>query len=143
MLDFIVRDGEAMMIEIAPRVGGDCLPFLIRQSCGLDIFGCALDFAAGATTPIPTPERWRPLVGLRLFADEGGTVRTIDDSRLRSDARVLEYMLLRRPGDAIVLPPDDYGSWLLGHVILNFPESGDIEALHAELRAQLRITMEA
>lgn len=117
MLDFIYADGVAKMIEIAPRIGGDCLPPLILRSSGLDTIGLALDFAERRDVRIPPPSSWRKLVGLRFFATKSGTVRTLDDTALRHDKRVLEIFLKRSAGHRVIMPPDDYDSRLLGHAI--------------------------
>ena len=70
MVDFIVSHDEIVLLEMTPRPGGDCLPQLVQQSLGVDMFKLALDFAEG----IPMPQFRRqasapPLVGVRLFAD--------------------------------------------------------------------------
>ncbi|MDD4051284.1 MAG: ATP-grasp domain-containing protein [candidate division Zixibacteria bacterium] len=142
MLDFIIRDGRALMLELTPRPGGDCLPFLIRQSCGLDMLGLTLDFAEGRPVTIPEPARWRRLVGVRLFAKVPGVIERIDDTLLRQDARVRESYLKRRPGHRVVLPPDDYDSRLLGHVIFEPSPSADISAEAAAMAAKLIVKME-
>lgn len=142
MLDFIIRDGRALMLELTPRIGGDCLPFLIKQSCGLDMLGLALDFAEGRPVVIPPPDRWRRLVGVRLFAKAPGVITNFDDSELRRDSRVKETYLKRRPGHRVVLPPDDYDSRLLGHVIFEPPSEVDIASAAAAMADKLTVTME-
>jgi biotin carboxylase len=143
MLDFMVRDGKAVMIEIAPRPGGDCLPPLILKSCGFDILGCALDFAERRPVTVPAPSRWKHLVGLRLFAAKPGVIRKLDDSPLRADNRVLECYLKRGPGHRVVLPPEDYDSRLLGHVIFKPSNPDSIESECLDLRAKLELQMES
>jgi len=142
MLDFIVRAGEAVMIEMTPRPGGDCLPPLILQSAGLDMLGAALDFAEGRFPAIPGPSRWKRLVGLRLFAEQPGIIAGLDAKALREDGRVIEYHGLREPGDRVILPPGDYDSQLLGHVIFKPSRPGNIEEECAELAGLLEIEME-
>jgi biotin carboxylase len=142
MLDFIIRDGRALMLELTPRIGGDCLPFLIKQSCGLDMLGLALDFAEEVPVIVPPPDRWQPLVGVRLFAKTPGVVEYIDDDPLRRDPRVRETYLKRRPGHRVVLPPDDYDSRLLGHVIFEPTAAVDIAAEAAALADKLIVKME-
>ena len=141
MLDFIMRDDRVFLIELAPRAGGDCLPPLLLQSCGMDILGRALDFAEGGAVNPPSPSRWRSLVGVRLFATEGGEIGLVDDSDLRRDRRVVESCLRRRSGHRVVLPPEDYDSRLLGHVI--FEPSGPeiIETQCVEIAAKLKLEM--
>lgn len=142
MVDFIVRDGRALMLEMTPRIGGDCLPFLIRQSCGLDMLGLALDFAEGLPTTIPPPDRWRRLAGVRLFARTPGVVKEIDDTALRGDGRVREIYFKRRPGHRVILPPDDYDSRLLGHIIFEPSSPADAAAEAAAVAEKLIVTME-
>lgn len=142
MLDFIIRDGRALMLEMTPRIGGDCLPFLIRQSCGLDMLGLALDFAEGIPAVIPPPARWRQLIGVRLFARTSGIIEAIDVSALRTDPRIREIYFKRRPGHRVVLPPDDYDSRLLGHIIFEPSPGADIAVEAAEVADRVVIKME-
>jgi len=117
MIDFMIRDGAPVFLELTPRPGGDCLPFLIRQSCGLDMLGLALDFAEGRTLDIPPAQSWNRLVGVRLFADGAGKLNGVDFSNVRANSSVRECYLKRQPGHAITLPPADYDSWMLGHIV--------------------------
>jgi len=142
MLDFFVRDGEAVLIEIAPRPGGDCLPFLLRRSCGLDILGAALDFAERRPVSIPAPERWRRLVGVRLFASRPGVIREISTASIREDRRALECYLKRGPGHRVILPPENYDSRILGHVIFEPNDFDAIESECLEIASKLRVEME-
>jgi len=141
MVDFIVRDGLPLLLELTPRPGGDCLPFLIRQSCGLDMLGLALDFAEGEPVSIPVPEAWRHLLGVRLFAPMAGRLREVDFSDLNADPVVRECYLKRAPGHVITLPPDDYDSWMLGHVVFSpsaAPLLGQCHAVAARARLDIQ-----
>jgi len=142
MLDFVVRDGEAVMLEMAPRLGGDCLPPLVRQSCGLDTLGMVLDFAERRPVAIPAPSQWRRLVGLRLFASQAGVISGFDVTALVDDRRVLECHLKRRPGHRVELPPDDYDSRLLGHVVFEPQADSDVAEGCRELAAKLVLDTE-
>ena len=125
MVDFIVREGKPYLLELTPRPGGDCLPWLIRQSSGLDMLGLTLDIAQGLEITLPAAESWESLVGLRLIAADAGVIKRIDGEPLRRDPRVREVHLKRRNGHRVVLPPKDYDSRILGHVI--FKPSGTDE----------------
>jgi hypothetical protein len=143
MVDFMVWRGRAYLLELTPRPGGDCLPWLIRQSSGLDMLGLALDFAQGRDFPLPGPERWERLAGLRLFARQGGIVRAINDAALREDGRVREVFIKRRPGHRVTLPPEDYDSRLLGHVVFKPLERTSLEDECSELADKLLVEMQA
>ncbi|MCE5326001.1 MAG: ATP-grasp domain-containing protein [Planctomycetaceae bacterium] len=131
MLDFIVRDGRAVMIEIAPRPGGDCLPPLLKACCGMDMLASAVNFAAGEPVLVPPSTAWKQMVGLRLFAKRSGVIQRLDASAISADPRVSEVYLRRAPGHEVRLPPADYDSRLLGHVIFDPSVSGGMATRQA------------
>jgi biotin carboxylase len=143
MVDFILQEDSAYLLEMTPRPGGDCIPQTIFQSCGLDMLGLALDFADGTPIAIPAASSWVQLVGLRLIAQKSGIIKKIDDRALRRDSRVKEIRLKRRPGQRVVLPPDDYESRLLGHVIFKPTTPQSIETESNELESKLILEIEA
>jgi len=142
MVDFIVWQGKTYLLELTPRPGGDCLPWLIQQSCGLDMIGLALDVAQGRKTSTFTKQSWKTLVGLRLFAQHEGTIKEIDEGDLGRDPRVQQVFIKRRPGHRVVLPPYDYDSRLFGHVIFRPTVCTSLETECAELESKLKVIME-
>ena len=138
MLDFIVDDGRAMLIEIAPRPGGDCLPPLLLRSAGLDMLGLALDFAEGKSMAADEPT-FRPLAGVRFFARNGGAIRRIEDDGVCADPRVIKCRLKARPGCRVVLPPLNYDSRVLGYAVFEPSNPDNIESECADIDAKLRI----
>jgi biotin carboxylase len=143
MVDFIIAKDRAYLLELTPRPGGDCLPDLIHFSSGLDMIGAALDFAEGRPVTIPDPPRWESLVGVRLFASQPGVITAIDTDKLRADPRVLQCYLKRSPGHEVILPPDDYDSRLIGHVIFRPDPTPAIESQCKIIAAGLRLEMKA
>ena len=117
MADFIIRNNKAVMLELSPRPGGDCLPQLIKQSSGFDILCSTIEFAGGRFPDIPPASQWQQLVGLRLLADSPGTIIEINTSGLQKDSRVIEYHIKHGPGHQIISPPADYDSRIIGHAI--------------------------
>lgn len=122
MADFFERNGRPSFLEITPRPGGDCLPWLIKQCSGLDTIIAHLDFAEGAGFDIPPPKVWKHLVGLRIHADREGLLQGISIAEAIEDM-ILEAQWKRSVGDRIILPPIDYTSWYVGHVIFE-PKPG-------------------
>jgi hypothetical protein len=141
MLDFVIRDGQACMIELAPRPGGDCIPPLLLASCGMDMLKCAIDFAEGLPVAAPAPSSWKRLAGVRLFASGGGEIARIDASALRKDPRVADCCLTRSPGHRVVLPPEDYASRLLGYAIFQPARSEDLQGQCLDIASHLRVEM--
>jgi hypothetical protein len=122
MADFMVRDGEIILLEMTPRPGGDCLPALLRNALHLDIIALTLDAAQNRPLNIGSFRPSRPFVGLRIHAGQSGILRRIDVSSATENPRIKEIQILRRPGDIIRMPPEDYDSFVLGHIIFT-PEN--------------------
>ncbi|MBN1456300.1 MAG: ATP-grasp domain-containing protein [Sedimentisphaerales bacterium] len=141
MLDFVVRGDKAVMIELAPRPGGDCLPPLLLKSCGMNILGRTLDFAEGQSFISGKSLQYRPLVGLRLLAACSGEIEYVDSSDLIDDHRIVEFQLKRTPGHRVILPPKDYESRLLGHVIFEPAGFESIENECIEIASKLKVEM--
>ncbi len=142
MVDFILHADKVYLLELSPRPGGDCLPALLRIGLGFDILKLAMDFASREPIRLPSPAAAAKLVGLRLLAKTGGRLKQVDVANLRRDRRVREIALTRRPGQHIEMPPSDYDSWVLGHIIFE-PEGGkNLEEQCRELSGQIVVEVE-
>lgn len=117
MVDFIVTENGVSLLEMTPRPGGDCLPWLLQAGQHLDTLKVALDAAADPHFSFTPSGRVTPLVGLRIHARKAGILKDINTNRLMKDTRVHSVHLGHRPGHRIALPPRDYDSWNLGHII--------------------------
>ncbi len=142
MVDFIISKEEIVLLELTPRIGGDCLPPLIRRSCGLDTIGLALDFAEGRAYEIPAADQWRAHVGMRLFSPHSGVLSNVSCKQLSEDSRVKEIFIKRASGHEITVPPEDYDSWLLGHVIFEPQPDVSLETQCNDLRDKIFINVE-
>lgn len=142
MVDFIICGDEPVFLELTPRIGGDCLPPLIRHSCGLDTIALALDFAEGRTVQIPPTGQWTKHVGLRLFSDHNGVLSGASGDGLSGDARIKEVYFKRLLGHEVTMPPYDYDSWLLGHVIFEPRTDDNLRKQCQEIRRKLTINVE-
>lgn len=128
MLDFIIHEKQIFLLELAPRPGGDCLPFLLRRCWNLDLLKLSLDFSQHRPVRIEKPSDAPACLGLRLHARHSGILRKIDASELLDNARVREIYLSRKSGHVIRMPPDDYESWVLGHIIIDSDGQSELEA---------------
>ncbi|MBI5675508.1 MAG: ATP-grasp domain-containing protein [Nitrospirae bacterium] len=140
MADFMLCGREVALLEMTPRPGGDCLPFLLRHSMNLDILKLNLDFARHILVKISRMQNQKPCAGLRLHAGKCGVLVKIDAQNLSRDPRVLEIHLPRHQGHIVRIPPDDYESWLLGHIIFR-PDKSDLENQFDELINQIKVEM--
>jgi len=142
MLDFIVRDGRMFLLELTPRPGGDCLPWLLEHARGLDMLALTLDFARRRPIRIAADPDRATHAALRVHAPRSGIVARIDDAALRTDPRVLAIEWLRGPGHVVRMPPEDYASWLLGQVLF-VPDPGrGVDEQCAELLERIRLEIE-
>nr|NJM04143.1 ATP-grasp domain-containing protein [Desulfobacula sp.] len=130
MVDFIVSNENIRLIEMTPRPGGDCLPHMLKECTGLDMLKTGLDFAAGLPLALPDTKGVSPCMAIRIHAEKEGILRTIDCRKLAGDPRIKSIHLTQKPGHRIHLPPGDYDSWLLGHVIMT-----PLETQHPESEA--------
>jgi hypothetical protein len=126
MLDFIIHQDRISLLELAPRPGGDCLPFLIKHGYGVDMLKLLLDFSRRKPLPHGIPIDGKTLVGLRVHARKSGILKRVDTRSLERDDRVQKIGLIRGCGHCITLPPADYESWLLGHIVFSPDASTDV-----------------
>ena len=141
-LDFMVSKGTILFLEMAPRPGGDCLPFLLRCHNKTDSLVVNLDFAQKRPILWQGPNGSSPHVGVRLHAKESGILKRIDQGNLASDPRVSEVHLPRRQGHVVQMPPKDYESWVLGHIIFKPREGADPESQCMEILDQVVVEIE-
>jgi biotin carboxylase len=142
MADFKAHNGNIVFLEMTPRPGGDCLPSLLRRGWQLDILKANLDFARGFRLNLPKPIHPVPIVGMRIHAQTNGAIKVLESGKLLEDPRVLELHLFRKPGHQVLMPPEDYDSWLLGHAIFKPSTEESIASQCDELLEKLDIEME-
>lgn len=142
MVDFIVKGDKIYFLEMAPRPGGDCLPFLIRRSTGLDMLGLTLDRAENKPLKITDKRSWKNRVGLRIFAAREGTVKNIITDNLRDNDKVEEIYIKYPLPHKVTLPPQDYDSYILGHIIFKPNSEKNINRECRSLADKIEIIME-
>ena len=141
MVDFIVCEEKIFLLEITPRPGGDCIPYLLKRSVPLDILTYTLDFAQRRIKGLPKSYNGQ-YAALRMHAKNSGKINNIDSQLLVQDSRVLEIHSTRQPGHNINMPPNDYDSWNLGHIIFNPLPGIALEAQAQDLRNKLIVEIE-
>ena len=117
MVDFIITEDGILFLEMTPRPGGDCLPWLIKKGLNIDILSLNIEIATSQKISFAAISQFSSLVGLRIHAHKAGLLKYIDTSRLTKDPRVMEVLIKQQPKHQIQLPPKDYDSWNLGHII--------------------------
>ncbi|MGE4319251.1 MAG: ATP-grasp domain-containing protein [Deferribacterales bacterium] len=136
MTDMMVKDGRIYLLEMTPRIGGDCLPWLIEESSGLNMFRLAVNHAVRKMPNIPAADKWTVKCAVRIIADRSGI---FDHVEIDEDSRITKTLIDRKSGHEIILPPENYDSRILGFVIFT-PDSSDTLKNQAEsVRRSVRI----
>lgn len=137
MVDFLVNEEGIVLLEMTPRPGGDCIPHLVRNAWGLDMLQLNLDFAGRQTLQHLCSHNNGSMVGLRVHSDKAGRLQALGTENLIKDSRIKEINLIRKPGHRIAMPPQDYESWYLGHIIFQPLPEQDLTKQCLEIRQQL------
>ncbi|MGE5841127.1 MAG: ATP-grasp domain-containing protein [Deltaproteobacteria bacterium] len=119
MVDYILKDGTPVFIEMTPRPGGDSIPELVSAAAGLDTLALYLDFVQGH---FKEPEKLslppESFASLNFYAPKEGTVQVLDGSKVAAHAHVKKLFFKKQKGDRVILPPRDYDNRLLGYCII-------------------------
>lgn len=119
MVDYVIRDGLPVLIEITPRPGGDAIPDLVMAAVGRDTLEIYLDFVTGNRPHLDaislSPEAF---ASINLYAPKEGTISNIDGSKIRALPEVKLLFLKKSKGARVILPPRDYDNRLLGYCVL-------------------------
>lgn len=130
MVDFIIRNGKPVIIELTPRPGGDSIPDLMEVATGIDVLGMHLEIATGRfriPKEIPVPPE--SFASINIFAPMEGIIRHLDSSRLPSFPWMRKLVLKKKVGERVLLPPKDYDNRLLGFCIISYEPSWDLPSI--------------
>ncbi len=142
MVDFMVVEGRVILLELAPRPGGDCLPALLSEALGLDIIKLTMDSAVGKQVDLPERTEKTEITGLRLHASRNGKLRNVNTRAIADDPRVRSITITKRPGHLVRMPPADYDTWNLGHVIFQPEPETSVTSQCQELLSRIVVEME-
>jgi hypothetical protein len=142
MVDYIIRNGQPVLIEMTPRPGGDSLPELVEIAAGYDLLGLHLDIVAGKFRPLKVldipPETF---ASINLYAPKGGIITGLDPSPVLSLSWVKAVFLKKDLGDRVILPPADYDNRLLGYCIISLQPTWDLLSIYHYLQKLLRVSI--
>ena len=139
MVDFIWQDDKPCFLEVTPRLGGDCLPLLVRESCGVDMLEIALDVSEGKIPSMPPPENWERLLGVRFHAEKAGVFKGVNFDEMAWKRMARQFQILKKTDDIIKLPPEDYSSWLIAQGIFKILSGCDTAEALKEIKNGLKM----
>jgi len=119
MVDYVIRGGLPVLIELTPRPGGDSIPDLARIGAGRDTLNLYLEFVSRRFQP-PAPISLRPqsYASVNLYAPKEGTIVKLEGQSIRNLPHVRLLFFKKKVGDPVILPPRDYDNRLLGYCIV-------------------------
>jgi biotin carboxylase len=143
MVDYIVRGGLPVLVEMTPRPGGDSIPDLIRIGAGRNVLDMYLDFVCGKLERFPEDASLVPesFASINLFAPKEGVISHLDGSGIISLPHVKSFFFKKKAGDRIVLPPKDYDNRLLGYCVVALEPRCDIPSECRRLEERLAVTI--
>ena len=111
-----VQDGQAYIMEIGARMGGDFISTVLTPlSTGVDMIAAAVNCALGiepCLTPVAEPQG----VCIRYFCPKPGVLKSISNTEVLDDPRVYEWEIYHKVGD--IIPEVTSSLCRSGHVIV-------------------------
>jgi biotin carboxylase len=134
-----MRGGEAVPIEVNPRLAGGFIPELVRHAHGIDLIRETLKMVAGEPSD-PAPAHHRHASIRFLFSPGDGRLEAAEGvDAARSVTGVEEVALYRAPGDSVEIRGDFRDR--IGHVIAAADSSADACAAAGRGRDAVRIVL--
>lgn len=111
-----VQDGQAYIMEIGARMGGDFISTVLTPlSTGVDMIAAAVNCALGIE-PCLHPTIKPQGVCIRYFCPKPGVLKSISNTEVLNDPRVYEWEIYYKAGD--IIPEVTSSLCRSGHVIV-------------------------
>ncbi len=137
--DFVAAKDGVYLIEISPRMGGNCIANLMREALSFDIVEHSVRVALGEDPQLPPDIRLRPAATVILGVPQAG--RLMYDRKeveaLRKEPWLRSLELDVEYGAAV--QPFTNGRHRLGEAILSGRDREEVEARIAELNRRLNL----
>jgi biotin carboxylase len=137
--DFVATAEEVYLLELSPRMGGNCISALMRQALGFDLVEYSIRQALGEDPEPPAALSVRPSAAIILGVADAGLL-VFDRSQVQS--------LRREPWVHSLSLDLDYGAPVqpfvngrnrVGEAILFGKDRDDVDTRVAELHSRLRL----
>jgi biotin carboxylase len=140
--DFVAADDGIYLIEISPRLGGNCISSLVRIAMGFDIVEHSIRQALGEDPPLPAGPRIRPAATVILGVTGTGLLRfdRIEAELLRQETWVNSLSLDVDYGARV--RPFINGRHRIGEAIILGEDRLEVETHIAELYRRLHLRAE-
>jgi len=135
-----VQNGEAYLMEIGARMGGDFISTeLTHLSSGIDMVAATVNVVLGVE-PNLNPVEGKHGVAIRYFTPTPGVVKSIENVEVLSRAEVYDAELYVKPGDTVKRVKSSLDR--SGHVIVTAPTAKEAIAKAESLIEEVKIITE-
>lgn len=135
-----VQNGEAYLMEIGARMGGDFISTeLTHLSSGIDMIAAAINVVLGVEPDLNLVEK-KQCVCIRYFTPTPGKVRAIENEEALNRTDVYDAEIYVKPGDVVCEVKSSLDR--SGHVIVTAQSSTEAIKLADDLVESVRIVTE-
>lgn len=141
-LDFDVRISpeHATIIEMSPRLGGNCIPAIVTHATDFDLMATTLHFALGEPFSAPKTLEVKQSCGSWLFGSPfPGRLESIaaEEDLRRAVPEVFEYAINYQTGDKV--PRFVHSNDILGYVLFDCPPGTTYPEIAERLQKSLNL----
>ncbi len=137
--DFVAGEDGVYLLEVSPRIGGNCIASLMRESLGFDIVEHSVRVALGENPELPPGIQPRPAAAVILGVKKSGRLKydRKEVEALSGESWVRALSLDVGCGDAV--EPFTNGRQRVGEAILVCRDRAEVETRIAELYNRLNL----
>jgi len=138
--DFVASDGRIVLIEMAPRLGGNSLSKLFKAALNFDLVAYAVAHACAAPYALPESRQPKPMSITILGVEGAGRLawNEVEANALRREAWV-DSLILDVPQGTPVEPFID-GRHRVGEALIAGIDRSDLDSRVGELKRRLALT---
>jgi biotin carboxylase len=141
--DIIVGSDSISILEMSPRLGGNCIPAIVQLGTGYDMVEAALQISLGVTPKVPESIELKP-TGVRILRSnhDGILVSYSNLEEFKNKRRkLLEIIMDYTPGSAIKCYSQ--GADRIGHLICQSTSVAELEQELDLIEKDLNISVKA
>lgn len=135
--DVIVKNNQAVILEMGGRAGATCIPELITAFSGVDYYEQIIRSALGVPVDL-SPTQKVPCMAKLLFANRTGTLTEIDDDFLAGlCAQGIDASIDFSPGTVVSAVKN--GTDRIGQLMMKTDSAAELDAVMAKLQSHIKI----
>lgn len=132
-VDLIVNNKRVYLIDISPRIGGNCIPEIVCKSFGVNEYEVVFNFLLNKNLSTLYP-KWNCQHGVYIFgAEKKGKINRLSKGELPFQKHIVELYWKFKVGDEVDVFSE--GSKHLGYVIFKANSDEELLSIYNEIKA--------